>query len=84
MQRKIESALSILISMILLAIIIFNNRIKNEPSTETKNNFSNTSNSEIYSNEIDTEERKELEREIKKANQEIKYIFNNQVSNTNR
>lgn len=84
MQRKIEIALSILIIIILLAIIIFNNRIKNEPSTETKNNFSNTSNTEIYSNEIDTEERKELEREIKKANQEIKYIFNNQVSNTNR
>lgn len=81
MKRKIEVALSILIIMILLAIIIFNNRIKNESSTETKNNVSNTSNTEIYSNEIDTEERKELEREIEKANQEIKAIFNNQVNN---
>lgn len=78
MKRKIEIVLSILIIMIFIAIVIFNNKIKNEPSNETKNNVSNTSKTEIYLNEIDTEERKELEREIEKANQEIKAIFNNE------
>lgn len=76
MKRRIELVVIILIvMMILIASIIFNNRIRNESLNQTKNNSSNTTN-EIYLNEIDMEKRKELEREVEKANQLIKAIHN--------